>query len=49
MYKFFWNVRLWIKGLMLLILYPFVILWMVLIDLPISWAKDYENERHGIK
>ena len=48
-YKFFLNVRLWIKGLMLLLLYPFVLLWILFIDFPISWAKDFENERNDIK
>ena len=45
MYKFLWNVRLWLKGLLLIALFPFVLAWKVLVDFPISWAKEFEDER----
>jgi hypothetical protein len=27
------------------IMYPFVILWIYLIDKPIEWAKEFEQDR----
>ena len=45
MHEFLWNVRLWLKGVMLLVLFPLVIAWKVLVDFPIGWAKEFESER----
>ena len=45
MYKFLWNVRLWLTGVMLLALWPLVIAWKVLVDFPIAWAKDFESDK----
>ena len=45
MYNLLWNIRLWLKGMLLIVLFPIVMLWKVLIDLPILLAKEFENER----
>ena len=45
MYEFAWNFKLWLKGLMLLALFPVVIAWKVFVDFPIAWAKEFESER----
>ena len=45
MYKLLWNIRLWFKGILLIVLFPFVMLWKLFVDLPITWAKEFENER----
>ncbi len=46
MYKLLWNVRLWFKGIMLIVLFPIVLTWKALIDFPIQWAKEFESERN---
>jgi hypothetical protein len=43
MYNFLWNLRLWLKGLVLLVLFPAVVAWKVLVDFPIAWAKEFEE------
>lgn len=48
-YKLLWNIRLWFTGIVLIVMYPFVLLWMVLVDIPIQWAKDFEEKKEGIK
>lgn len=45
MYKFLWNVRLWLKGCLMIALFPFVMLWKLFVKMPIEWAKEYESER----
>lgn len=45
MYNLLWNFRLWLKGLLLIALFPFVMAWKVLVDFPIWWAKEFESER----
>ena len=45
MFEFIWNLRLWLKGIMLIAMFPLVIVWKVLVDFPISWAKEFESER----
>lgn len=45
MYEFAWNFRLWLKGLVLIALFPLVVAWKVLVDFPIAWAKDFESKR----
>jgi hypothetical protein len=44
MYNLLWNIRLWFKGILLIVLFPFVMLWKLFVDLPITWAKEFENE-----
>lgn len=44
-YTLLWNIRLWLKGLMIIAMIPFVLLWIVLIDIPIEFAKDFEHDR----
>jgi hypothetical protein len=44
MYKFLWNVKLWCKGLIIIIMAPFVFLWKLLIDFPIEVAKRFLSE-----
>jgi len=45
MYKFLWNIRLWLTGIYALILMPFVWLWVVLVEGPIAFGKKINNER----
>ena len=45
LYTFLWYFRLWLKGIMMLLLFPLVIAWKVLIDFPIAWAEEFESER----
>ena len=45
MFELAWNFRLWLKGLVLLALFPLVVAWKVIVDFPIAWAKDFESER----
>lgn len=45
MYTFLWNLRLWFKGLALIVMFPVVLMWKVLVDFPIEWAKEFESER----
>lgn len=44
-YKLLWNFKLWLKGIMLIVLYPFVLAYKIIIDFPINWAKEFESER----
>ena len=44
-FNFLWNVRLWLEGVVIIVLFPPVIAWKVLVDLPIALAKKFENER----
>ena len=46
-YKFLWNFRLWFKGICLVIMFPFVVIWLVLVDAPIEWAKIYESNKES--
>lgn len=48
MFNLLWNVRLWFKGILLIVLFPIVMLWKLFVDLPIQWAKDFEDERKDI-
>ena len=45
MYEFAWNFKLWLKGLMLIALFPVVVAWKVVVEFPIEWAKEFESER----
>ena len=45
MYKFLWNVRLWLTGVYALILMPVVWAWVVLVEGPIAFGKKINNER----
>lgn len=45
LHTFLWNVRLWLKGIMLLLMFPLVIAWKVVVDFPIEWAKEFESEK----
>jgi hypothetical protein len=46
MFEFLWNFKLWLKGIMLIVVFPFVVAWKVLVDFPIAWAKEFESERN---
>lgn len=45
MYKFLWNVRLWLTGWYALIIMPFVVLWALLVEGPIEFGKKFESEK----
>lgn len=45
MYKFLWNVRLWLMGISVLVTMPFVFVWGLLVDVPIDLGKKFNNER----
>ena len=45
MYKFLWNVRLWLTGVYALVLMPVVLAWGLLIDGLIELGKKFNNER----
>ena len=45
MFNLLWNIKLWFKGMALILLFPIVMLWKLFVDLPIRWAKDFESER----
>ena len=46
MFEFTWNFKLWLKGVMLIALFPLVVAWKVLVEFPIEWAKEFESERN---
>ena len=45
MYEFLWNVKLWLKGITILIMAPFVFAWALVVDGPIELAKRFISER----
>jgi hypothetical protein len=46
MYKILWNISLWLKGITIIIMAPFVLMWVALIDGPIAIAKKFLSERN---
>lgn len=44
--KFLWNLRLWFIGIGMVICFPFVLSWMLLVDMPIKLAKEYLASRN---
>ena len=45
MFDFAWHFKLWLKGVMLIALFPLVVAWKVVVEFPIEWAKEFESER----
>lgn len=45
MYKFLWNVKLWLTGIVILVVMPFVFVWALLVDGPIELTKRFMSER----
>lgn len=45
MYKFLWNVKLWLSGIMIIIIAPFVFVWALVVDGPIELAKRFTSEK----
>jgi hypothetical protein len=46
MHKFLWNVKLWLTGITILVMMPFVFLWALLVEGPIELTKRFMSERN---
>lgn len=37
-----YNIRLWGKGIAMILLFPLVVAWIVIVDFPIQIAKEFD-------
>jgi len=42
MCKFYIELQFWVKGVFMCCMFPFAMLWVLLVDVPIRVAKDYD-------